>query len=120
MKKLKIFSNIYIFIALFCSIVLFASCTKKYAEINTDKNKVASVGQAELPFLFSRAIESIPWSDQVAQNMFADQYAQYFADNAPYFLSDVLIIEMDWVRWNFDPMYTDVVPQLQTIFAGTD
>lgn len=120
MKKIKIFLNIYFFIALFCSIVLFASCTKKYAEINTDKNKVASVGQAELPFLFSNAIESIPWSDQIAQNMFADQYAQYFANNAAYFPSDWLVIEMDWVRWNFDPAYTGVVPQLQTIFASSD
>lgn len=110
----------YIYIMLFCGIVLISSCTDNYTEINTDKNKVASVGQAELPFLFSRAIESIPWSDQVAQNLYADLYAQYFANNAPYFPTDVLTIDMSWVRNNFDPMYTGVVPQLQTIFAATD
>jgi hypothetical protein len=100
--------------------VLLNSCTKNYNEINTDRNSIADAGTAELPFLFSGAIESIPWGDQVAQNLFADQYAQYFASTATYFPSDRYVIVTDWVQNNFDPMYTRVLPQLQTIYSKTD
>ena len=36
--------------------VCIQACTKDYAEINTDKNAIATVGDAEIPFLFSGAI----------------------------------------------------------------
>jgi hypothetical protein len=51
---------------------------------------------------------------------FADQYAQYFACTATYFPSDRLTIRMDWVGAAFNPIYTDVVPQLQSIFEAAD
>ncbi|HVY74964.1 MAG TPA: SusD/RagB family nutrient-binding outer membrane lipoprotein, partial [Puia sp.] len=57
---------------------------------------------------------------QVAQNLFADQYCQYFACEATYFPSDRLTIRMDWVGAAFNPMYTDVMPQLQTLFTSYD
>ncbi|HLZ87082.1 MAG TPA: SusD/RagB family nutrient-binding outer membrane lipoprotein, partial [Puia sp.] len=53
-------------------------------------------------------------------NLFADQYAQYFACEATYFGTDRLVINQAWVGANFNPYYTDVLPQLQTIFANTD
>src|SRR5215813_7306154 len=99
-----------------CCILSLTTCTKKYSEINTDRNTIATIGAAELPFLFSKAEESaIPniWNYQVAQNLFADQYAQYFACTATYFPSDRLVIRMDWVGAAFNPIYTDVMPQLQ-------
>jgi hypothetical protein len=76
---------------------LLSSCTKKFEEINTDRNTIATVGASELPFLFAKAEQSaIPsiWTYQVAQNLFADQYAQYFACTATYFPSDRNVI-----RW---------------------
>ena len=103
--------------------VLFWSCTKKYDEINTDRNAVATVGSAELPFLFTKAEASaVPnvWNYQVAQNLFADQYAQYFGCTATYFPSDRLNIRMDWVGAAFNPVYTDMVPQLQSIKKAAD
>jgi len=103
--------------------ILFWSCTKKYDEINTDRNSVATVGSAELPFLFTKAEASaVPnvWNYQVAQNLFADQYAQYFGCIATYFPSDRLNIRMDWVGAAFNPIYTDMVPQLQSIKAAAD
>ncbi|WP_033411423.1 SusD/RagB family nutrient-binding outer membrane lipoprotein [Segetibacter koreensis] len=120
MKKLF---NIKFPFALICCSLVLASCTKKYEEINTDRNTVATVGASELPFLFSKAqATAIPnvWSYQVAQNLFADQYAQYFADVATYFPSDRLFIRMDWVGAAFNPIYTDLVPQLQTIMQTAD
>ncbi len=121
MKRIEIFPRVQM--ALFCSIILFASCTKDFTEINTDRNSVATIGASELPFLFARAEkEAIPsiWNYQIAQNLFADQYAQYFACTATYFPSDRLVIRMDWVGAAFNPIYTDVAPQLQSIFKAAD
>jgi hypothetical protein len=106
------------------SLVLFSlACTKNFPAVNTDKNSIASVSPATLPFLFSHAEEVGTVNEanyQIAQNLFADQYAQYFACEATYFGSDRLVINQAWVGANFNPYYTDVVPQLQTIFANTD
>ena len=87
MKKLIFIKQI--FIGLSClSILITSSCTKDFEEINKDRNAVATVGSAELPFLFAKAEASaVPniWNYQVAHNLFADQYAQYFACTATYF-----------------------------------
>lgn len=124
MKLIRILANSKVQTALlFMGILFVTSCTKKYAEINTDRNTIATVGAAELPFLFARAQkEATPsiWNYQIAQNLFADQYAQYFACTATYFPSDRLVIRMDWVGAAFNPIYTDVVPQLQSIFESSD
>ena len=109
--------------ALLTGTVLFMSaCTKNYKDVNTDKNSLPSVTPATLPFLFAHAEEvgTINQANyQIAQNLFADQYAQYFACEATYFGSDRLVINQAWVGANFNPYYSDVVPQLQTLFANT-
>jgi len=124
MKRINIRLNIHLLTALLGSLVLFSlACTKKFPEINTDKNSIATVTPAVIPFLFSHAedIATVNQANyQVAQNLFADQYAQYFACEATYFGSDRLVINQAWVGANFNPYYTDVLPQLQTIFANTD
>src|ERR1700740_667514 len=117
MKRVNKIFNPSVNIILFaCCSVFLATCTKGYSDMNRDRNTIATVGSAELPFLFAKAESaSIPnvWNYQVAQNLFADQYAQYFACTATYFPSDRLVIRMDWVYAAFNPIYTDVVPQLQ-------
>lgn len=121
MNRITIFNRMHI--ALLCCSILLWSCTKKFDEINTDRNSVATVGSAELPFLFAKAeASSVPsiWTYQIAQNLFADQYAQYFACTATYFPSDRLNIRMDWVGAAFNPIYTDMVPQLQSIFKAAN
>lgn len=123
MKSLKLFSNIRLLMFLLGGMVLFASCTKQYDDINTNKNSIKTVGPSEFPFLFSAAqsVATINQGNyQVAENLFADQYAQYFACVATYFPSDRLTIRMDWVGAAFNPVYTTVVPQLQTLFANFD
>lgn len=119
MKMIKILQLRFVgFVA--TVVFLINSCTKDYTTINTDDNAIAIVGDAEVPFLFSGAIAAIPWGDQVAENLFAAQYAQYFACNATYFPSDRYTMVSDWVQNNFDPMYTKVVPQLQVILEKKD
>lgn len=123
MKKIsKLFTSRIPLVFISCTVML-ASCTKKYSDINTDRNSIATVGASELPFLFSKAeATAVPniWNYQIAQNLFADQYAQYFACTATYFPSDRLNIRMDWVGAAFNPIYTDMVPQLQTILENSD
>ena len=118
----KIFESKFPLAFLVCGI-LFSTCTKKFEDINTQKNSIATVGSAELPFLFAKAENTaIPniWNYQVAQNLFADQYAQYFACVATYFNSDRLVMRSDWYGAAFNPIYTDMVPQLQSIFNSSD
>jgi hypothetical protein len=123
MKNIKLFSIKYISAALLGGLVLTMSCTENFDEINTNKNAVANVDAATLPFLFTK-VESAATNNQgnyqVAQNLFSDQYAQYFACEATSFGSDRLVINQNWVGAAFNPMYNSVVPQLKTIFANTD
>ena len=110
-------------VMLISGIATVGSCTKKYDSINVDKNNIATLGAADLPFLFSQALSTSPgsyWNYQIAENLFSDQYCQYFACEATYFPSDRLVIRQDWVGAAFNPMYTTVMPQLQSIFDATD
>src|SRR5664279_38803 len=125
MKNNKIFSmkNSFSSLMLILIVTIIGSCTKKYDSINVDKNKIATLGAADLPFLFSQAESTAPgsyWNYQVAENLFADQYCQYFACEATYFPSDRLTIVQGWVGAAISPMYTTVMPQLQSIFDATD
>ena len=124
MKSNNKFFYLRFYGALVLTLVLFLlGCTKSFDSVNTDKNSIATVGAATLPFLFSHAedVATVNQANyQIAQNLFADQYAQYFACEATYFGSDRLVINQAWVGANFNPYYTDVLPQLQTIFANTD
>jgi Susd and RagB outer membrane lipoprotein len=124
MKRIQNRKKIGLLSALAAGILLISSgCTKKYDDINTNKNSIATVTPAVIPFLFSHALDIATVNQgnyQIAQNLFADQYAQYFACEATYFGSDRLVINQNWVGANFNPYYTDVLPQLQTIFSNTD
>jgi hypothetical protein len=123
MKKYKITLKEYGSVALLCSLVFCLSCTDEYDSINTNKDRISVLAPSQLPFLFSKA-QSTATNDggnyQIAQNLFHDQYCQYFANTTTYFPSDRLVIRMDWIRAAWNPIYTEVVPQLQTILAKTE
>ena len=124
MKRINKGTHFFLLSGFLASVVLFSlSCTKNFKDVNTDKNSIPTVTPATLPFLFAHAEEvgTVNQANyQIAQNLFADQYAQYFGCEATYFGSDRLVINQAWVGANFNPYYTDVVPQLQTVFANTD
>ncbi|TDB65096.1 SusD/RagB family nutrient-binding outer membrane lipoprotein [Arundinibacter roseus] len=99
------------------------SCTDKFEEMNTSKTKLTTLGKDELPFLFSRAEQQASYAGgtyQIAQNLFADLYAQYFATSATYFPSDRYVMRFDWLTGHWNPIYTQVVPQLKTLLNSTD
>lgn len=105
------------------SVGLWQGCTGDFEEMNTSKTKLTVLGPDELPFLFSRAEQQASYSSgtyQIAQNLFADLYAQYFATSATYFPSDRFVMRFDWLTGHWNPLYTQVVPQLKTLFEQTD
>lgn len=113
-------------IVLLCMMATVFSCTSDYEEINTNKNAIADLQDSQLPFLFSTALRrgtNSGWDYQVAQNLFHDQYAQYFANTTTYFPSDRYVIRFDWIGALWDPLYTATMPQLQVLMeryeAGT-
>ncbi len=125
MKNLKIkFISFCTAALLACaSMVYFSSCTKDFEELNTDKTKLTTLTKTEFPYLFSKAQSASSyafWRYQVAQNLFADLFSQYYATSATYFPSDRYVIRMDWMQWHWRPIYTEAVPQLKTLLDQTD
>lgn len=102
---------------------LAIGCTNNFDDINTNKTKISTIGKTEIPYLFSKAQSAgilSAYTYQVGQNLFSDQYAQYFACVATYFPSDRFVIRMDWLQGPWTQMYTEVVPQLKSILDNTD
>jgi Susd and RagB outer membrane lipoprotein len=121
--KLKMFSGLFVLALAISSGVYFSSCTKDFEEINANKTKITELTKTEFPYLFSKAQSASSyafWRYQVAQNLFADLYCQYFATTATYFPSDRYVMRMDWLRWHWLPIYTEAVPQLKTLLTQTD
>lgn len=125
---MKIFKTKFISLGIFAILALglgvyFSSCTKDFEELNTDKTKLTTLSSTEYPYLFSKAQSAASfafWRYQVAQNLFADLYCQYFATTATYFPSDRYVIRMDWMAYHWIPVYTEAVPQLKTLLEQTD
>jgi hypothetical protein len=123
MKKIKNLLRMYGGYLFLCSIVMVVSCTKDFDDINTNKNALSKLEVSQLPFLFSKAQSTATnngWNYQIAQNLFHDQYCQYFSNTTTYFPSDRLVIRMDWIRAAWNPIYSEVVPQLQTLMEQYD
>ncbi len=105
------------------SAVLVGSCTADFDEINTSKTAITVLSPAELPFLFARAQQQGSYAAgtyQTAQNLFADLFAQYFATTTPNFQSDRYFMHPTWINSHWNPIYTQVVPQLKSLFQNTD
>lgn len=97
-----------------------SACTKDFDSKNTNPAKVTNITAQEIPFMFSKAEAAASYTGgdyQVAQNLFADLYAQYFATTATYFPSDRYVMRFDWVKTHWANHYIQVVPQLQKIFS---
>jgi hypothetical protein len=102
------------------AVLSMSACTKDFDSKNTNPGKVVDITAQEIPFMFSKAESAASYTGgdyQVAQNLFADLYAQYFATSATYFPSDRYVMRFDWVKTHWANHYTQVVPQLQKIFS---
>jgi hypothetical protein len=111
-----------------CYLLIFlvlagVSCTKDFKSINTNSSAIGTIDQASLPFLFSHSEYQGVYSSydyQIAQNLFADIYAQYFALVATYFNSDRYNLRMDWLIAHWRNIYSAALPSLQTVLDNTD
>lgn len=102
---------------------VISGCGNDFDEINTSKTALTELSSTELPYLFSRAQQQASYSAgtyQTAQNLFADLYAQYFATTTPNFQSDRYFMHPTWINSHWNPIYTQVVPQLKTLFEQTE
>jgi hypothetical protein len=102
------------------SMLLAAGCTGDFDEMNTSKTQIMTLGPNEFPKMFSQALSQGSYhpSYQTATNLFADLWCQFYATTTPNFQSDRYHTNMGWIGSHWNPIYTQVVPQLMTIFEN--
>ena len=112
----------FIFLTLF-SISLFSGCVKNFEKINTDPSRLTSLSPADVKSLFPNALyQGLTHNgayQQTAQALFADQYAQYFAQTAPYFASHRYLIIDSWIQTQWTGVYVSTLPSLVIIIKET-
>src|SRR5688500_15855830 len=102
------------------SVNLLNSCTKKYTEVNADPSKITEITSGELPFLFTKALHGTYNSYQTDQNLFADLYAQYYANTSVNFATDRLAVQNAWSDAVYTAAYSHVMPQLQILMQHVE
>ncbi len=92
------------------------SCTKNFDEINTPQNKIVSskvdaslLGQE---FAYAEYYGLLAGAFQVAENLYSDIYAQYFATTHPRFNSDQYAEQGAWTNISWNNFYAHPAPQL--------
>ncbi|RYZ47140.1 MAG: SusD/RagB family nutrient-binding outer membrane lipoprotein, partial [Sphingobacteriales bacterium] len=120
MKSIIKFSYRAVLISAVMAMITTSSCTKKYTEINSDPSKITTITSGELPFLFTRALHGAFSSYQTDQNLFADLYAQYYANTSVNFATDRLAVQHAWSDAVYTVTYSAVMPQLQIIMQNVE
>lgn len=97
-------------------------CTGDFEEMNISKTQIMTLSSSEYPKMFSQALSQGSYhpSYQTATNLFADLWCQFYATTTPNFQSDRYHTNMGWVGSHWNPIYTQVVPQLKIIFDNYD
>ncbi len=106
------------------SLTLWAAsgCTGDFEEMNISKTQIMTLGPNEYPKMFSQALSQGSYhpSYQTATNLFADLWCQFYATTTPNFQSDRYHTNMGWIGSHWNPIYTQVVPQLKVILENYD
>ncbi len=105
------------------NMIMISGCTKHFEEINTNQTKLTTIGITELPYLFSKAqaaVSSSNFTYQSSNTHTGNLFCQYFAVSATFFPSDRYLLTQPRMSGNWTVVYTEVVPQLKTIFEITD
>jgi len=93
-------------------VMSLTNCTKNFDEINTPKD-VLVMDETLLGQAFAKAqYSAMAGQYQQTQNLFADNYAQYFATTHARFNSDQFEENATWVNTGFNEFYTGAAPQL--------
>ncbi|ODS82276.1 MAG: hypothetical protein ABS46_09435 [Cytophagaceae bacterium SCN 52-12] len=104
------------------SLWVAGGCTGDFEELNISKTQIMTLGPNEYPKMFSQALSQGSYhpSYQTATNLFADLWCQFYATTTPNFQSDRYHTNMGWIGSHWNPIYTQVVPQLRIILDNYD
>lgn len=104
--------------------LLLTGCVKNFDKINTDPTKLTTLSPSDVKSLFPNALYTGLTHDgayqQTAQALFADQYAQYFAQTAPYFASHRYTIIDSWIQTQWVGVYVKTLPSLVIIINESE
>ncbi|CAM4326940.1 SusD/RagB family nutrient-binding outer membrane lipoprotein [Zobellia nedashkovskayae] len=117
--------NISLFLVM---VLLFASCTGDFEETNTDPLAFAIPDIVESELLQGQAFAQAQytsmfgenWRYQIAQNLFADIWCQYFATTASGFDSDRYIQVGNWADLAWSSFYVQSLPQIILVEDATE
>jgi hypothetical protein len=92
---------------------LLVGCTGNFEEINTDPRATTSISP---DLLFTGALRNgtLNWDlYQIGQNLHADFYCQFFANNAPGFQTDRLETNPGWLQTYWNNYYSNFIINTQ-------
>ena len=105
-----------------------AACTSRFEEINTDPTRISSAtldnpaaAVATANALFSSAVANglmRSFEFQRVQSLYADLYAQYYANSAVYFASDQYQVNQAWLNAGWNLFYPRDINNLVLIIAA--
>lgn len=102
--------------------VIVSGCTKGFDELNTDPNRPSlsnpAVAAGAANALFSSAVSRglmEAFEFQRVQSLYADLYAQYYANSATYFASDQYQINQTWLNEGWTRFYPRDIKNLVDI-----
>ncbi len=103
-------------------IFMFFGCTDDFEELNTNERVLTELDAALLGNIFARVQHRGFWttSPQIAQNLFADHFAQYYANTQTKFPSDRYNLVGGWLNGAWRQFYGDIAGNLGVVLEGTD
>lgn len=101
----------------------FWGCTEHFDELNTNPLQLTEMTTATVGNAFAltqyRGLYGDPGLYQLARNLFADYYSQFFAVRDPGIRSDRFVIVQDWIIVQWNCMYTVTWPTLKLVLETT-
>ena len=110
-------------LSLLFMMLVFGSCTKKFAQLNTDNTKIVTVSTKEYPYMFSYALMAStlsPDNYEVGEGAYSGVYSQLYTQAAQSFPTDRYVIVQGWLPYCWNPVYVYAAPQLKTILTNSD
>jgi len=105
--------------------VVFASCTKKFSDRNTDPTRITQLNTEDIKGLFTNAEYMAMYSGegsaeyQYAQGFFADLYAQYSAITATFDPTDRYNISQEWIQEQWIGTFRAMAPLMNILKQAT-
>lgn len=104
--------------------LLFAGCTKRFEDINTDPTRFSELTPAIIPNAFAKAqyqgIYGDPGIYQLVRNLFVDYWSQFYATVDPGVPTDRYVLRADWVFYQWGSHYSSTWPTLKQVIDATE